>query len=43
MTLLYIFSALNDRGLLLSDADSNPIDITLRSGREKQKQSKEAS
>jgi hypothetical protein len=30
MTLLYIFSTLNDRELPLSDADSDPIDITLR-------------
>jgi hypothetical protein len=30
MALLYIFSTLNDRGLPLSDADSNSIDITLR-------------
>jgi hypothetical protein len=30
MTLLYIFSTLNDRGLLLSDADSDPIDIKLK-------------
>jgi hypothetical protein len=30
MTLLYNFSTLNDRGLPLSDADSNPIDKTLK-------------
>jgi len=30
MTLLYIFSTLNDRGLPLLDADSNPIDKTLK-------------
>jgi hypothetical protein len=30
MTLLYIFSTLNDRGLPLSDADSDPIDIKLK-------------
>jgi hypothetical protein len=30
MTLLYIISTLNDRGLPLSDADSNPIDKTLK-------------
>ena len=27
---LYIFSTLNDRGLPLSDADSDPIDIKLK-------------
>lgn len=39
---LYIFSTLNDRGLPLSVADSNPIDIKLKRERGNQTQNKEA-
>jgi hypothetical protein len=37
---LYIFSTLNDRGLPLSDADSDPIDIKLKRERGNQTQNK---
>jgi hypothetical protein len=41
MTLFYIFSTLNDRGLPLSDVDSDPIDIKLKRERGNQTQNKE--
>jgi hypothetical protein len=42
MTLLYIFSTLNERGLPLSVANINPIDIKLKRERGNQTQNKEA-